>query len=196
MEPGEEATSRADIERIVARHLGSHGASKIIDAQVDSGSEQDESAACAPGTSAVAAPAFRRAAGTWKIWEGTWFYATKTPGYTDVKVILNIQFRNFSTGMGATTMSKTLSPHHYGEKWVEPATTLLLLKSWCAWRARHGAWRQQTECRQREVARQVERLTAEIAHAQSSLPARPLLGSLAAEKLLCKWLPECLVSAA
>jgi len=150
---------------------------------VDSGSEDDDSGGRAAGSS-------RHAPGTWKVWEGPWFCAARTPGYTDVKIIMKQAFRNVTTGLGLTMMSKTLSPHHYGETWEKPEGTLLLLRSWAFWRARWCGWSKAKECREREVQRQVERLTAEIGRLHGARPARPLLGSAAADLLLSKWVPD------
>ena len=84
-------------------------------------------------------------------------------------------------------MSKALYPHHYGETWEEPVNTVIRLKCWAVWRARWIGWARAKECRGRELARQVERLLAEIVIAQEGFPSRPLLGSTAAEALLAKW---------
>jgi hypothetical protein len=84
-----------------------------------------EAAALAPETVA-AAPAddvlrgHRHLPGTWKIWEGTWFYVTKTPGWIDVKCCLKHQFRAGEEGLGLTSMSRTLTPYHYGDDWEDP----------------------------------------------------------------------------
>ena len=194
-----EATPDSVLKLVMAKHIDkshSHCSKHKASDFVHSGSEDEdfELAAKAPGCEAANAPSVsgiaRHPPGTWKIWEGTWFYSTKTPGFTDVKVILKQAFRNLSTGMGVTSMSKALSPHHYNEEWEEPVRTLLLLKSWCIWRARLHGWSKATECRQREVDRQVVRLTQELRVAQEGLPSRPLLGSLPAQKLLDKWVPD------
>ena len=87
-------------------------------------------------------------------------------------------------------MSKALSPHHYDEDWDNPVRTLILLKCWCIWRARHLGWAKSKDCRLREVQRQVDRVTQELKAAQTGLDERPLLGSAAAEHLLHKWVPD------
>jgi hypothetical protein len=70
---------------------------------------------------------FRHPTGTWNIWNGTWFYITKTPGWIDVKARLKELFRNALEGMGRSAMSKTLTPHHYGDVWEDPWRSLLPL---------------------------------------------------------------------
>jgi hypothetical protein len=154
-----------------------------------------ETAAIAPDTDAAAAEAddlrhHRHLPGTWKIWEGTWFYATKTPGWIDVKIILKHQFRAGVDGLGTTNMSRTLTPHHYGDVWEDPWRTLLLLRSWSIWRARWQGWARAKEHRLREVGRQVARFTADLrqAHAEHEIPLTvPLLGDVLAHQMLLKW---------
>ena len=161
----------------------------------DSAAAAPESAASAPEL-ALAAPEsddirhFRHLPGTWKVWEGTWFYITKTPGWIDVKCCLKHQFRQGEEGMGTSSMSRTLSPHHYGDVWEDPWRTLLLLRSWSIWRARWQGWARAKEFRMREVGRQVARFTAELrqAHLDHDLAlAVPLLGNATAHHLLVKW---------
>ena len=55
---------------------------------------------------------------------------TKTPGFTGVKCHIKAAFRNCSSGMGVTNMSKTLSSHHYGDEWDYPWRVVLLLRAW------------------------------------------------------------------
>ena len=191
VDSGVEATPDAVLKKIISVHVNKDGSKPIreLNEEFDNSGSEEDSAARAPAAIAVDGVT-RHAAGTWKIWEGTWFYATKAPGFTDVKLLMKQPFRNVSTGMGVAMMSKALSPHHYGETWEEPVKTIILLKCWGVWRARWIGWCRQKDCRQREVSRQVERLTAEIISVQRALPARPLLGSLAAETLLGKWVPD------
>ena len=153
---------------------------------VHSGSEEDIGGRRAPDDEVIGR---RHAPGTWKMWEGTWFYATKTPGFTDVKCHMKAPFRNVTSGMGIAGMSKALTPHHYGDDWNDPWRTMLLLRAWCIWRGRLHGWARAKECRQREIDRQVGGLEADLRRAQSGQPAKPLLGSEAAHRLLAKWVP-------
>jgi hypothetical protein len=107
-------------------------------------------------------PSFRHPAGTWKIWESTWFYVTKTPGFLDVKCHVKRQFHGVSEGMGVSSLSRTLTPHHYGDLWEDPWKTMLLLRSWSIWRARWQGWARAKDCRLREVARQVDRFVVDL----------------------------------
>jgi hypothetical protein len=45
-------------------------------------------------------------------------------------------FRNVTTGMGISALSKTLTPWHYGDTMDDPWRTLIVLKAWALWRAR------------------------------------------------------------
>jgi hypothetical protein len=136
---------------------------------------------------------FRHPTGTWNIWNGTWFYITKTPGWLDVKARMKEPFRNCGDGMGRSSMSKTLTPLHYGDVWEDPWRSLFLLRAWTIWRARWMGWARQKECRLREVNRQVERFVVNIreAHTIHDIPLqKPLLGNVAAHGLLVKWTPD------
>jgi hypothetical protein len=138
-------------------------------------------------------PSFRHPAGTWKIWESPWFYVTKTPGFSDVKCHVKRQFHGVSEGMGISSLSRTLTPYHYGDLWEEPWKTMLLLRSWSIWRARWQGWARAKNCRLREVARQVERLVVDLrtGHGDHDLPLQePLLGSTQAHRLLVTWTPD------
>ena len=135
----------------------------------------------------------RHPPGTWKIWDGTWFYATKTPGWIDVKCWLKWQFRTSGEGLGTTAMSRTLTPYHYGDDWNDPWKTLLLLRAWSIWRARWQGWAREKDYRLREVTRQVQRFVTDLrsAHSDHHLPLqRPLLASDPAHNLLQKWTPD------
>ena len=193
MDPDVETMSAAMIKRILVTHLPNPEQAKGI---VDSCSEDDADtvgkAKSSGSTGSVAgAPGVpRHAPGTWKVWGGTWFYATKTPGFTDVKCLIKHPFRNHTTGMGTFLMSKALSPHHYGDDWDDPWRTMILLKSWAVWRARLHGWANKEECRLREVRRQMDKLVQELQKASGKSVAAPLLGSVAADALLRKWVPD------
>ena len=132
---------------------------------------------------------YRHLPGTWKVWEGTWFYITKTPGWLDVTCCLKHQCRTGEEGMGTSSMSRTLTPHHYVFSWEHPWRSLLLLRSWAIWRARWLGWARAKEHRLREVGR-MARLTADArqAHLDHDVPLQsPLLGNALAHQLLSKW---------
>ena len=132
----------------------------------------------------------RHPPGTWKIWESSWFYMTQTPGGTDIKIVLKWHLRGAPTGMGTRMLSKTISPHHYGDDLSDPWRSILLLRSWSIWRARLLGWSKQKECRSREVGRQMERFVHDLrkAHSEHGLAVmKPLLGCPAAHDLLYQW---------
>ena len=136
----------------------------------------------------------RHPPGTRKIWEGTWVYATKTPGWLDIKCWINWQFRGGSSeSLGIASLSRTLTPHHYGDDWNDPWRALLLLRAWSIWRVRWLGWARAKDCRLREVARQAERFIADLkdAHSEHGIALQPpLLGSMPGHDLLVKWTPD------
>ena len=118
---------------------------------------------------------------------------TQTPGWSDIKIVLKWHFRGVLTGMGTRQLSKTISPHHYGDDLSNPWRSILLLRAWSIWRARFLGWAKQKECRLREVGMQMKRFVHDLqkAHSDHGLPAvRPLLGCPAAHDLLDQWTPD------
>ena len=156
------------------------------------GASNSGAAAVAPEVAAAAvAPGLpRHAPGTFKFEENAYFYFTKTPGYSDVKVIMKNPFRNSSGGMGTSSMSKTLSPHMFDESWDSALRTVVLLRAWCIWRARMHGWAAARECRLREINGQEQRLFNELMAQTPAPPSRPLLGNEATHALLAKWDPD------
>ena len=144
----------------------------------------------------VPLPRARLPAGTWKTWESVWFYITQTPGWADVKIVMKMPFRDPVNGMGSTQMSKTLTPRHYGDTLENPWRSLLLLRAWSIWRARHQGWASKRECRLREVASQARRLEQSLraAHENHGLPLMPLLANVQAAALLSSWVPDVVAS--
>lgn len=132
----------------------------------------------------------RHPAGTWTVWECCWFYITKTPGYSDIKIWVRAPLRNAEVGMGTRFLSRTLTPRHYGDDWTDPWKSLLLLRAWGLWRAGQDGWAGRKDCRVTELARQRGRLKADLKAAHPVPAQRPLLQSLAAESLLRKWVPD------
>ena len=77
----------------------------------------------------------RHPAGTWTVWECCWFYITKTPGYSDIKIWVRAPLRNAEVGMGTRFLSRTLTPLHYRDDSTYPWKSLLLLRAWGQCRA-------------------------------------------------------------
>ena len=121
------------------------------------------------------------------------FYITKTPGWIDIKCCLKHQFRMGDEGLGTSSMSRTLTPYHYGDEWDNLWRSLLLMRLWSIWRARWQGWARAKDHRLREVGRQVARFTADLRqdHAEHDLVLQvPLLGNLLAHQLLSKRTPD------
>ena len=130
-------------------------------------------------------------AGTWTVWQSLWFYMTKTPGYTDMKMWVKGSLRNNTSGLGTKNLSKTITPKHYGDEWDTPWRSKLLLRSWALWRCKE--WANLQTSRQREFQQEFERLERDLASARRSEPGRFLLGSQGAERLLSSWVPDLVV---
>ena len=134
------------------------GASDLDDAHEAQDEEGDEAGPGGP----LHQRGPRHPSGTWVIWQNTWFYIAKTPPYQDVKCHVRHAFRTLD-GLGLREMSKTLTPAHYGETWDELVRTILLLRSWAAWRVRQMVSGQAllAACERRSVMRNVCSLTFE-----------------------------------
>ena len=122
------------------------------------------------------------------MWQSLWFYMTKTPGYTDLKMWVKGSLRNNSTGMGAKNLSKTITPRHYGDEWDTPWRSMLLLRAWALWRCRDWAKRQPS--RMREFQHELDRLGKDLVSSRQREPGKFLLGSQGAEQWLSIWVPE------
>ena len=131
----------------------------------------------------------RSAPGTWTVWSSPWLYISQTPGWTDMKCSMYGSFRNVTTGMGTSALSKTLTPWHYGDTMDDPWRTLILLKAWALWRARYHGWVAARECRVREADMQSKSLIAQLRSAHGGVAVMPLLGSDKASRLLETWVP-------
>ena len=143
----------------------------------------------APGAGvAIGGP--RHPAGTWTIWGNTWVYITKTPLFIDIKCCIRGPLRNADGGVGLRDLSKTVSPHHYGESWGEPVRSLLLLRSWALWRVQQGGWAAARPCRQRELSRELQRLETDLRAALGEAAKAPLFGVPKAHRLFCTWVPD------
>ena len=133
----------------------------------------------------------RHPAGTFKLWESLWFYITQTPGWLDVKIHIKSPLRQVSTGMGTTSMSKTLTAYHFGEIQDNPVRTMLLLRGWGIWRARLHGWAAQREGRIRDVAQQLGALEADVRRADGrDEPKKPLCEHERFHRALENWVPD------
>ena len=189
----DEVPSKAGLEEARSKAARSGGRPDVVESASDGeGASNSGAAAVAPEVAAAAvAPGLpRHAPGTFKFEENAYFYFTKTPGYSDIKVIMKNPFRNSSGGMGTSSMSKTLSPHMFDESWDSALRTVVLLRAWCIWRARMHGWAAARECRLREINGQEQRLFNELMAQTPAPPSRPLLGNEATHALLAKWVPD------
>lgn len=177
-----------------ARTKGDNSDAAVSDLE-EAEEEQEEGEALDGAAAEVAALAGesrvkRHPAGTWTVWECCWFYITKTPGYSDIKIWVRAPLRNAEVGMGVKLLSRTLTPRHYGDDWADPWKSLLLLRAWALWRAAQGGWATRKDCRVRELARQRGRLKSDLQAVHPAPTQRPLLQSPPGESLLLKWVPD------
>ena len=153
-------------------------------------SSDPAASAPAAASSSAAGVGVRHASGTWKIAEYPWFYITKHPDYTDVKILARGPLRQASSGLGSAGLSKALTPSHYGDTSADPWRTVILLRAWSFWRVREGGWVSLREARVRMYAAELSSLEADI---RARLPdgfEAPLFGSDRAHQLFKKWVPE------
>ena len=88
-------------------------------------------------------------------------------------------------------MTKTLSPWHYGELQSKPVRTLLLLRAWAIWRARHAGWAGQSAGRVREVEQLLQALEQDIRTEDGrAVIIAPIFDNHPAHAWLRKWVPD------
>ena len=141
----------------------------------------------------LASKKVRHPPGTWTTWDSSWFYITKTKGFTDVKCWIKAPLRRGEHGMGAKQMSKTLTPAHYGDSWENPWRSMLLLQAWAVYRSGLNGWADKRPARVRERALLRSRLEKELRTAHGDAAA-PLLGSQKAHDRLREWVPDLVAS--
>ena len=125
-----------------------------------------------------------------RIWEHEWFYMTRHPLFTDLKMTLKGNV--FKTEqMGKLWGTKALTPWHYAESLDDPKRTMCLLKAWAIWRARRFGWAAATPCRQRGLQKLLNECRDGILAADGrAVLAKPLFASKRAHKWFVKWVPD------
>ena len=115
---------------------------------------------------------------------------THCPAYTDIKVHIRTEFRQYTTGMGRSQMTKTLTPWHYLELQDNPIRTKLCLRAWCVMRAERSDGAYHNETRRRELDRLRLALEADIRVAHGAPLSSPLLHNLGVHSWLVLWVPQ------
>ena len=59
-------------------------------------------------------------------------------------------------------MSKRVTPRDFGETRADPVRSLLVLRAWAVWRARHRGWADARPCRKRHFDEQHARLLEDV----------------------------------
>ena len=91
--------------------------------------------------------------------------------------------------LGTTTLTKALTPSHYGETKADPPRTMCLLKAWTIWRFRK--WTSMRPCRTRQLAKMIEELTAEIRVLDArAVITSPIFHNVRAQRLFGTWVPD------
>ena len=90
-------------------------------------------------------------------------------------------------GIGTSSVTKTLTPRHYGDSLDDPIKSLLLLRAWCIWRASQHGWADASRGRSRHFKDQAELLEQDV----KALGSKDrLLDSGRANTLLKSWVPK------
>ena len=125
-----------------------------------------------------------------RIWENEWFYMTRHPFSSDVKMNLKGCVHK-TEQMGKLWGTKALTPAHYAEGLDDPKRTICLLKAWAIWRARRFDWATATPARERGLQKMLHECRDEILAADGrAVLQRPLFESTKAHKLLHMWVPD------
>ena len=125
-----------------------------------------------------------------RIWENEWFYMTRHPFFTDVK--MNLKGSVYKTEqMGKLWGTKALTPAHYLEGLDDPQRTICHVKAWGIWRARRFGWAAATPCRKRGLQMMLQECRDELIAADGrAVLQKPLFESTRAHKWFAKWVPD------
>ena len=94
------------------------------------------------------------------IWESDYFYIPHAPPEGNG---LRIFARPSATvGIGRDSLSKHLTPAHFGETTESCTVTVLLLRAWSIWRAHRDAWASAKPCRKRQLDEDLSSLQRDV----------------------------------
>ena len=126
------------------------------------------------------------------LWSNEYFTIADTDasgGFLQARVRVFYKSPVVTGGMGEAKLSKLLHPCTFGEPFDAPVRTLLLLRSWTVWRARHSGW----ACARPDTSR---KQTIDVEEESIERDVRALcepcglLGNSAANKALTEVLPD------
>ena len=125
------------------------------------------------------------------LWEDVYFYVYL--GKNDyVEMRMRAQFKRpvAEGGMGASLMSRRVTPRDFGDTMEDPVRSLLVLRAWALWRARKDGWADARACRARHFAEQETLLLRDVQ--KLGAPCR-LLGHAKANAVLREIAPDLVV---
>jgi hypothetical protein len=139
---------------------------------------------CAPPVDVARGGPRRHAA---PLWDNKYFYIADNTGPNYVKILMHQCWTSEPpVGLGHSSMSRTLTPSHYGESRAEPSRSFILLRAWMLWRVHVDGWATAERGRHRQFQEDETLLEQDILrlHAPGGM-----LGNAEADKLLLSWVP-------
>ena len=122
------------------------------------------------------------------IWETEYFYIPKAPpGSTAVRIWA--RHATVSAGIGDDTLSRSMTPSHFGETMESCTVTMLLLRAWTIWRAHRNAWASAKPGRQRQIDEDLSSLQRDVQKVLTQNGGS--LGHEKADVLWAKFQTEC-----
>ena len=95
------------------------------------------------------------------IWETEYFYIPQAPPEsTGLRIF--VRHTAVSSGIGQDTLSKFMTPSHFGETMESCTVTILLLRAWSIWRAHRDAWASAKPCRKRQIDEDLSLLQRDV----------------------------------
>ena len=129
-----------------------------------------------------------RRTGCEPLWGDPYFAVWSHPSCDYVRAIMRDGWRSPApAGMGASNVTRQVTPRHYQETSDDPIRSVLLLRAWSLWRARQNGWANAQRGRSRHFRDQEELLERDVKALGSKCS---LLGNNKANKLFTGWCPE------
>ena len=118
-------------------------------------------------------------------WSDTYFTIWDTP--TEFLMVLVRKTHRGPAQLGSKSLSRQVTPAHYGETRDKPVRSILLLRAWCLWRMCQGTWMKERDCRRRHFDEQKALLKRDVAALGAPCG---LLGNPKANAALRELVPE------
>lgn len=95
------------------------------------------------------------------IWETQYFYIPQAPP-DSTRLRIFVRHMAVSSGIGKDTLSKQMTPSHFGETMESCTVTMLLLRAWSIWRAHRDAWASAQPGRERQLDEDLSSLQRDV----------------------------------